>query len=205
MSEPGNIVLACSGCRTRLQVKAQLAGKRVRCPRCSTVLDVPRVHTFDAAPPVASPAPSPESPAPHAPASPASAATLPTRQWMRSVLKRSWWTPRKIIVAVIVGAVLLATVGVLFWRDRAETVTVSGVVMAIKIVEDGETVLVLNDFKGSESAVVIPREHVKRFPKAFSYLAQPLRVTGEIGDYEEGKAVFVTSPGQIRIVTRSGD
>ncbi len=38
---PDRILLECQGCRKRLKVKAGLAGKKVKCPNCQAVLDVP--------------------------------------------------------------------------------------------------------------------------------------------------------------------
>src|SRR5206468_3858734 len=44
------VSLTCSGCKVTLKVRDELAGKKVKCPRCSTLLVVPKPGDDDLAP-----------------------------------------------------------------------------------------------------------------------------------------------------------
>src|SRR5687768_14125671 len=38
---PPALVMDCSGCGTKIKVKAELAGKKCKCPRCGQILSAP--------------------------------------------------------------------------------------------------------------------------------------------------------------------
>jgi len=44
------IQLVCSGCNAKITAKDKLAGKRVKCPKCQTVLDIPVAEVEDLSP-----------------------------------------------------------------------------------------------------------------------------------------------------------
>ncbi len=57
---PEKIQVSCEGCNSRLAVPETAAGKKLRCPKCQTVIDVPAPTLTPTAPPApTAPAPKP--------------------------------------------------------------------------------------------------------------------------------------------------
>jgi predicted Zn finger-like uncharacterized protein len=73
------MLITCNGCNSKIRVPDTAAGKRVKCPKCATVIKVPEAEkTPDVEPTAVSSAPLPPPPEPQEPADPEAFSTTPS-------------------------------------------------------------------------------------------------------------------------------